>query len=93
METRRAQIGTFELPPLVLLTGSFLSLLVYVTFSVPGSSFPLYDMGPQIRASVGGYPTLQKIWIFLTIIHMFEGAFTARMCMRHTTKLGVAVSI
>lgn len=93
-QTRRPQINSFEVPRDMLTTLSMLLLLTYVTFSAPTSSSSLHNIGPWIRAAVGGISTLRYIWAFVAVIHGAEALYIALLCKRHATGIvnGVSVS-
>ncbi|KAF8590393.1 hypothetical protein K439DRAFT_1627900 [Ramaria rubella] len=84
---KRPQITKFELPRDFMITTFMISCLIFVTFSAPRPSPSVYNIGPWLRAAVGGPSTLRYIWIFASVIHGGEAAYVTMLCRRHSTGL------
>jgi len=79
----RPTISTFHFPMKAVWSTIPTVVLIYVTYAPPSSP------GAVLRDAIGGSAIINWIWVVLHVAHTCEAIYTASLCKRHHTGLGV----
>ena len=86
------QITSFRMPPDLLFTISFMSLLIYCTFAPRGTGSLWFRPAEVLVNFAGGERSVKYSWIIVFVTHPLESIYTFVLCRRHRTPFFVGVS-
>jgi len=90
--TQTPQITSFRIPPDLLITLCFMSLLIYCTFAPRGTDSLWFRPAEALVTFAGGERSVTYSWIIVFVAHPLESVYTFILCRRHKTPFLVGLA-